>query len=58
MTIAVIAALNLSSTDCPLTVLEMRLIRASGHVPYDTGFISHYFVEPFHPQASTGASTW
>ncbi|MEO8697833.1 MAG: DUF2784 domain-containing protein [Acidimicrobiales bacterium] len=53
-TIAVTAAINLSGSECPLTVLELRLLRASGRVPYDTGFISHYFVEPFHPSGING----
>jgi hypothetical protein len=53
-TIAVTAAINLTGSDCPLTALEMRLLRASGRVPYDTGFISHYFVEPFHPSGING----
>ena len=53
-TIAITVAINLTGSDCPLTVLEMRLLRASGRVPYDTGFISHYFVEPFHPSGING----
>ncbi|HUP74726.1 MAG TPA: DUF2784 domain-containing protein [Acidimicrobiales bacterium] len=53
-TIAITAAINLTGSDCPLTVLEMDLLRASGRVPYDTGFISHYFVEPFHPSGIDG----
>ena len=53
-TIAITAAINLTASDCPLTVLEMNLLRASGRVPYDTGFISHYFVEPFHPSGIDG----
>jgi hypothetical protein len=53
-TIGITAAINLSGSDCPLTVFEMKLLRASGRVPYDTGFISHYFVEPFHPSGING----
>ena len=53
-TIAITAAINLTGSDCPLTVLEMHLLRASGRVPYDTGFISHYFVEPFYPSGING----
>ena len=53
-TIAIIAGINLTGSDCPLTVLEMKLLRASGRVPYETGFISHYFVEPFHPAGING----
>ena len=53
-TIGITAAINLTGSDCPLTVLEMNLLRASGRVPYDTGFISHYFVEPFHPSGING----
>ena len=53
-TIVLTVALNVTGSDCPLTVLEMDLLRASGRVPYDTGFISHYFVEPFHPSGING----
>jgi hypothetical protein len=53
-TIAITVAINLTDSHCPLTVAEMNLLRASGRVPYDTGFISHYFVEPFHPAGING----
>ena len=53
-TIAITVLINLSGSDCPLTVLETRLLRASGHVPYSTGFISHYLVEPYHPSGING----
>ena len=53
-TIAIIVGVNLTDSDCPLTMLEMKLLRADGRVPYDTGFISHYFVEPFHPAGING----
>lgn len=53
-TIGIIVGINLTGSDCPLTVLEMKLLRSSGRVPYDTGFISHYFVEPFHPAGIDG----
>jgi hypothetical protein len=53
-TIAIIVGVNLTDSACPLTMLEMKLLRASGRVPYDTGFISHYFVEPFHPAGING----
>lgn len=53
-TIAVIVGINLTGSDCPLTDLEMKLLRDSGRVPYENGFISNYFVEPFHPAGISG----
>jgi hypothetical protein len=53
-TIAIIVGINLTSSNCPLTVAEMHLLRASGREPYETGFISHYLVEPFHPSGING----
>ena len=52
--IAATIAINLTSSDCPLTTVETRLLRASGRVPYEHGFISHYLVEPFHPAGIDG----
>lgn len=42
------AAVNLGRFPCPLTVWEKDLWRLAGETPYRGGFISHYFVEPFH----------
>ncbi len=42
------AFVNLSRLPCPLTVWEKDLWRLAGEIPYRGGFISHYFVEPFH----------
>ena len=53
-TIATIVGINLTGSDCPLTNVEMNLLRASGRVPYENGFISHYFVERFHPAGING----
>jgi len=52
--IAVTIAINLTSSDCPLTTIETRLLRASGREPYERGFISHYLVEPIHPAGIDG----
>jgi len=52
--IASALAINLTGSDCPLTVLEKHLLRASGHRVYDGGFISHYLVEPIHPSGIDG----
>ena len=41
------AAVNLTGQPCPLTVWEKDLWRLAGETPYQGGFISHYFVEPF-----------
>jgi hypothetical protein len=46
--IVVTLVINLTGSDCPLTVLEKRLLNASGRAPYANGFISHYLVEPVH----------
>ena len=45
---------NLTGSDCPLTVWETWLLRKGGREPYDTGFISHYLVEPIYPPGITG----
>ena len=39
---------NLGRFPCPLTVLEKHFWRLAGETPYRGGFISRYFVEPFH----------
>jgi hypothetical protein len=38
---------------CPLTVLELRARQGAGWKTYDSGFISHYLVEPWHPAGIT-----
>lgn len=38
---------------CPLTVLERRARQGAGWNTYDSGFISHYLVEPWHPAGIT-----
>ena len=53
------AAVNLARLPCPLTVWEKHFWRLAGETPYRGGFISRYFVEPFHacglsPAAETG----
>lgn len=42
------ALVNLAGMACPLTVWEKHFWRLAGETPYRGGFISHYFVEPFH----------
>ena len=42
------AAVNLLRLPCPLTVWEKHFWRLAGETPYRGGFISQYFVEPFH----------
>ncbi len=52
------AAVNILSMPCPLTVWEKYFWRLAGETPYRGGFISHYFVEPFHsPGLSPGGET-
>ena len=48
------AAVNLAGMPCPLTVWEQDLWRLAGSTPYRGGFISHYFVEPFHAPGLDG----
>lgn len=42
------AAVNLLQLPCPLTVWEKHFWRLAGETPYRGGFISNYFVKPFH----------
>ena len=42
------AAINLAGRPCPLTVWEKHFWRLAGETPYRGGFVSRYFVEPFH----------
>ncbi|MCQ3806318.1 MAG: DUF2784 domain-containing protein [Acidimicrobiaceae bacterium] len=52
------AAVNILSMPCPLTVWEKYFWRLAGETPYRGGFISHYFVEPFHsPGLGPGGET-
>lgn len=48
VTLVPTAVVNLAQKPCPLTVWEKDLWRLAGETPYRGGFISHYFVEPFH----------
>jgi hypothetical protein len=55
---AVIAMTAVTSigADCPLTVLENHFREQAGWGRYETGFISHYLVEPWHPTGITPLS--
>ncbi|MCY3662513.1 MAG: DUF2784 domain-containing protein [bacterium] len=48
LVLAPTAAINLAGQPCPLTVWEKHFWRLSGETPYRGGFVSRYFVEPFH----------
>jgi Protein of Unknown function (DUF2784) len=52
---AVIAMTTVTAVgmSCPLTVLERRARQGAGWDTYDSGFVSHYFVEPWHPSGIT-----
>jgi hypothetical protein len=50
-----ILAVNLAGADCPLTDLEQWLRERAGEPAYGGGFISHYLVEPWHPEGVTPA---
>lgn len=45
---------NITGSDCPLTVWEKWFLRQAGRAPYETGFISNYLVEPVYPPGITG----
>ncbi|MCQ3813445.1 MAG: DUF2784 domain-containing protein [Acidimicrobiia bacterium] len=42
------ALVNIIGLACPLTVWEKHFWRLAGETPYEGGFISHYFLEPFY----------
>ncbi len=48
------AVVNITGSDCPLTVWEKWFLRQAGHEPYETGFISHYLVEPIYRPGING----
>lgn len=48
LVLAPTAVINLAGQPCPLTVWEKDFWRLAGETPYRGGFVSHYFVEPFH----------
>jgi hypothetical protein len=50
---ALIAAINLTGSDCPVTTLEKHLRHLGGERPYTDGFIAHYLVGPLHPAGIT-----
>jgi hypothetical protein len=47
-------AVNVTGSDCPLTVVEKDLLARAGEPVYEGGFNSHYLVEPIHPAGITG----
>ncbi len=53
--LAAVGAVNLTGSDCPLTVWEQQLQARGGQQPYSGGFIEHYLVEPVHPAGITPA---
>ena len=42
------AGVNVLGLPCPLTVWEKHFWRLAGETPYEGGFNSQYFVEPFY----------
>jgi hypothetical protein len=42
-----------AGADCPMTVLESRFRARAGWPSHETGFISHYLIEPWHPAGIT-----
>ena len=53
VTIACTTAVAAARADCPMTVLEARFRERAGWTPHETGFISHYLIEPWHPAGIT-----
>lgn len=51
--VAAMTAVTLAGADCPLTVWEDELRQRAGWTTHDTGFVSHYLVEPWHPDGIT-----
>ena len=47
-------AINLTGSECPLTVWEKHFLTQAGREPYESGFISHYLVEPIYPAGIDG----
>ncbi|WP_419912107.1 DUF2784 domain-containing protein [Candidatus Poriferisodalis sp.] len=45
---------NITGSDCPLTTWEKWFLLRAGREPYETGFASHYLVEPFYSKGITG----
>ncbi|WP_420446489.1 DUF2784 domain-containing protein [Candidatus Poriferisodalis sp.] len=52
--IGVAGVVNITGSDCPLTVWEKWFLRHAEQEPYETGFISHYLVEPVYPPGING----
>lgn len=52
--IGVAAVVNITGSDCPLTVWEKWFLRQAGREPYESGFVSNYLVEPVYPPGITG----
>lgn len=52
--IGIAVAINLTGSECPLTVWEKHFLRLAGETPYESGFISHYLVEPIYPAGMDG----
>lgn len=52
--IGVTVAINLTGSECPLTVWEKHFLVQAGREPYESGFISHYLVEPIYPAGIDG----
>ena len=52
--IGVTIVINLTGSDCPLTVWEKHFLAQAGREPYESGFVSHYLVEPVFPAGIDG----
>ncbi len=42
-----------AGADCPMTTAEARFRARAGWPRHDTGFVSHYLIEPWHPAGIT-----
>jgi hypothetical protein len=52
--LAAAIAVNVTGSDCPLTVVEKHALTRAGEPVYEGGFNSHHLVEPIHPAGIDG----
>lgn len=51
--LGLIALVNVTGSECPLTNWEKSLMRRGGEQPFPGGFNEHYLVDPIHPNGIT-----
>ena len=53
LVVGAMTVVTVAGADCPFTVIENHLRRRAGWTTYQTGFISHYLIEPWHKAGIT-----